>query len=222
MDAEPAPTALTAPDEDTVATDVLALDQVIDRPVSTLPAASRSVATDCADWPTVIDEGVSVTEIDATATGGGAETVTATLAVTPSTWPVMVAVPAATAVAVPVAATVTTPALELDQFTPRSARIPPLPSFTTAVIRAVSPGSSESVVGERLMDAAGTSVTVTDADAERPLADAFASVFPMFIPVTAPSDVTAATVEFIVDQVTGWFGMTEPFASSTCATSWAL
>lgn len=42
--AEPALTAVTAPDAETVATAALVLDHVIGLPESTLPAASRTIA----------------------------------------------------------------------------------------------------------------------------------------------------------------------------------
>jgi hypothetical protein len=49
--AEPFATAVTRPLADTVATPVLPLDQVTVRPVSTVPAASRSVTESCEVWP---------------------------------------------------------------------------------------------------------------------------------------------------------------------------
>ena len=55
IDAEPAETAVTTPVELTVATSGFALDHVTDRPVSTLPAASRSVAVAWDDCPTDIE-----------------------------------------------------------------------------------------------------------------------------------------------------------------------
>jgi len=47
IDAEPALTALTTPDDDTLATSVFALVHVMVRPVSTLPAASFRTAVAC-------------------------------------------------------------------------------------------------------------------------------------------------------------------------------
>jgi hypothetical protein len=47
IDAEPALTAVTTPADDTVATSVFALDHVMVRPVSTLPAASFRTAVAC-------------------------------------------------------------------------------------------------------------------------------------------------------------------------------
>jgi hypothetical protein len=47
IDADPAATAVTNPEGDAVAISGFALDHVIVRPVSTLPAASTSVAVAC-------------------------------------------------------------------------------------------------------------------------------------------------------------------------------
>jgi hypothetical protein len=68
--ADPAATPLTKPLALTVAAELLLLDQVMDRPVSTLPLASFSVAVSCCVAPsfTVADAGLSVTV--ATGTGG--------------------------------------------------------------------------------------------------------------------------------------------------------
>src|SRR5437016_12181344 len=61
--ADPANTPVTRPVAFTVAAEPLLLDQVIDRPVRTLPFASFNVAASCSVWPsfTVADPGVSVT-----------------------------------------------------------------------------------------------------------------------------------------------------------------
>src|SRR5688572_6489508 len=65
MFAEPALTAVATPLELTVATPVLALDHVIVRPVRALPLASRVVAENCTEPPTVTLEVVGATETDA-------------------------------------------------------------------------------------------------------------------------------------------------------------
>src|SRR5258708_13511229 len=69
--ADPATTPVTKPVPFTVAAELLLLDQVIDRPVRTLPFASFNVAVSCSVWPsfTVAAAGVSVTV--ATGAGGG-------------------------------------------------------------------------------------------------------------------------------------------------------
>src|SRR5512138_283864 len=123
IDAEPALIALTTPVDETVATPVFALDHVMVRPVSTLPAASRRTAVACVVWPTVSDADASVADTDATGAGAGDAMVTAAVAVIPSTTADMFALPAVTAVTSPVALMVPTAALELDQVTARSVRI---------------------------------------------------------------------------------------------------
>ena len=79
MVALPAPTAVTVPDDDTVATLALVVDQAIDRPVRIAPVDERTVAATvdvCPTWSDS-DDGASVT----LATGTGAGAVTVTLAV---------------------------------------------------------------------------------------------------------------------------------------------
>src|SRR3989440_383058 len=68
--ADPATTPVTNPLALTVAAELLLLDQVIDRPVRTLPLASLRVAVSCCVWPSfsVADAGARVTV--ATGTGG--------------------------------------------------------------------------------------------------------------------------------------------------------
>ena len=99
-------------------------------------------------------------------------TVTAVVALTPSTWPVIVALPALTAVTSPTAETVAAAGFELDQFTARLPNTAPLASRAMAEIRAVSPGNKASVVGVTDTLAAGISVTATSAVAVRPSAAA--------------------------------------------------
>src|SRR5438046_1501031 len=66
--AEPATLPVTSPVPVTVATDVLLLAHVTERPVRMLPLASRRVALSCTVWPagTLADAGLTVT--DATGT----------------------------------------------------------------------------------------------------------------------------------------------------------
>src|SRR5256885_17132701 len=81
--AEPATFAVTRPLVLTVATVALSLDQVIVRPDSGLPFASRGVAVSCTVCPTgtLGEAGVTVTE--ATGTGGA-------LFLAPPLWPSLV------------------------------------------------------------------------------------------------------------------------------------
>src|SRR5438552_16078281 len=62
--AEPATLPVTSPVPVTVATDVLLLAHVTERPVRMLPLASRRVALSCTVWPagTLADAGLTVTD----------------------------------------------------------------------------------------------------------------------------------------------------------------
>jgi hypothetical protein len=72
MPAVPVLTAVTTPAADTVATAVLSDDQVMARPVSTVPPASLGIAVAVVVWPTATD--VCARETERLATGGGPAT----------------------------------------------------------------------------------------------------------------------------------------------------
>lgn len=109
---EPAATAVSKPPGLTVATEVLVLDHVTDRPVSAFPAASRGTADICCVCPvfTVNVAGLTVTE----ATGTGT-TVKSTDAVRLMALTEIVAAPTLTARTLPVPSTVATAAFEVVQ-----------------------------------------------------------------------------------------------------------
>jgi hypothetical protein len=135
MVADPAATAVTKPLEDTVAMDALDVDQVILRPVRTLPPPSRRVAWSCAVLPTSTVAVVGDTMTVATGSGGGgggAVTVTDAVPVFPSLLAVIVAEPAETPVTRPLEATVAIDAFELDHVTVRSDSTVPLASRNVA------------------------------------------------------------------------------------------
>jgi hypothetical protein len=132
-DAVPALTAVTIPVIDTDATAGFALDQVTVRPVRMLPAVSRKVAVACVLSPTLRDVEFNVTATAATGTGDGAVTVIGTVAVTPSTCALIVALPALVDLTTPVAPTVATAVLELAQLTTRFTSKVPFASRTAAV-----------------------------------------------------------------------------------------
>lgn len=125
----PAATPVTTPDEETVATAVLLLDQVTGAPDITVPFASRTVAdsVDVVPIGTVTLPGATVT-----LAGVGAFTVTDADADLPSLVAVMVAVPGATPVTTPFADTVATDAAPLVHVTARPVSTLPLPSLSTA------------------------------------------------------------------------------------------
>src|SRR5687767_5499975 len=77
----PAAAPVTSPLAETVATPLALVVHVTPRPVSTLPAASRSVAVSCTVEPSCTLAGAGVTVTVATgAGGGGGATVTVMLA----------------------------------------------------------------------------------------------------------------------------------------------
>jgi hypothetical protein len=122
--------AVTAPVEDTVATDALSEVHMTGLLVSSPPVASRRVAVPCAVSTAVIVAGTRVTVTDATDIG---VTVSIALPVFPSLIAVIVAVPGRTAVTTPVLDTVATEALPELQSMIRPVREPPLASSVLAV-----------------------------------------------------------------------------------------
>jgi len=116
MVAVPGVTAVTAPVDETLATELLLVDQATARPVREFPAESFAEAARSTDCPTymlaaagdtvTVDTGTRLSVIDA-------------VAALPSTVAVIVAVPGATPVTTPVADTLATPLLLVDQDTAR-------------------------------------------------------------------------------------------------------
>jgi hypothetical protein len=115
MDTVPAATALTSPELETVAMELLAEFQPMTRPVSTLPLASRVVADSCTVPPICRVVLGGDTDTDATGIGAGALTLNGVELFFPSLVAVMFVVPAPIAVMTPVVCTVATLTLELVQ-----------------------------------------------------------------------------------------------------------
>lgn len=113
MVTEPAPLAVTSPDEETVATLLLELPHVGVVPDTVLPLEFLSVADSCAVAPTarLDDDGETATE--ATVDDDPVTEIDA-VAVLPPALTVIVAAPAATPVTRPVEETEAIPLLELD------------------------------------------------------------------------------------------------------------
>src|SRR6266567_4789388 len=151
--ADPATTPLTNPLALTVAAELLLLDQVIDRPVRTLPFASLRVAVSCCVWPSfsVADAGATVTEATGVCT-----TVMAEVPLWPSLVAVIVADPATTPVTNPLALTVAAELLLLDQVIDRPVRMLPFASLRVAVSCCVWPSFSVADAGARVTVATGT------------------------------------------------------------------
>jgi hypothetical protein len=139
MDTLPAATAVTSPELETFAIEVLPEFQPMTRPVSTLPLASLVVAVSCADAPTCRVAFAGDTDTDATGIGAGALTLKLEELVLPSLVALIIALPAPVALIVPAVSTVATPKLELAQVTVRPESRFPLESSRIAVARAVCP-----------------------------------------------------------------------------------
>src|SRR3954466_2154080 len=93
MFAAPAVTVVTRPVAETVATDALSEDQVIERPLSMLPLASRVTAEACVVCPATNELAASDTATDATGIG---VTVIVAVAILVSLTAAIVACPGAT------------------------------------------------------------------------------------------------------------------------------
>src|SRR3989449_7185536 len=151
--AAPAVTPVTSPVEDTVAT-AGALDaQVTDRPESTLPAASRSVAASCTVAPTITTAVAGLIPTDATGTFA---TPIAADALFPSLVAVIVVVPAATPVTRPAAETVAMAGLELAHVTARPTSTFPAASLGVAVSCTAPPTYTFAAAGLTTTESTGT------------------------------------------------------------------
>src|SRR5204863_9459564 len=97
----PALSAVTAPVDDTDATDEVVDDHVTVRPVSVAPFASLSVTVACVPCPTEIDDEPNATVTVATGAGGAAVTDSVAEPVFPSLVAVICVLPALSAVTAP-------------------------------------------------------------------------------------------------------------------------
>src|SRR3989441_822454 len=211
-----AATPVTSPVEDTVAT-AGALDaQVTDRPESTLPAASRSVAASCTVAPTITTAVAGLIPTDATGTFA---TPIAADALFPSLVAVIVVVPAATPVTRPAAETVAMAGLELAHVTARPTSTFPAASLGVVVSCTAPPTYTFAAAGLTTTEATGTVDTVTAAVPLWPSLVAVIVVDPTARPVTSPLADTVATAPLPVVQVTVRPVNTFPFASLTKAPS---
>src|SRR5438034_87973 len=102
MLAEPAATAVTTPDVETVAMLGLSDDHETERPVSTLPLASRATAVACVVWP---GERVVFEKFTVTVATGAVPTVSEPSPVCPSDVARMITAPGETPVTTPTAET---------------------------------------------------------------------------------------------------------------------
>src|SRR6266849_497916 len=217
----PTPCAVTNPVLFTVATAVLFVVQVIRRPVSGLPLASRGVAVSWPVCPTVRFRLLGVTLTDATGTW---VTTTDAPPLFPSLVAVMVAVPAPRAVTSPVAFTVATAALLVVQLTPRPVSGFPLASRGVAVSWPVCPTVRFRLVGDTPSDATGTMgwVTVLVAVPLWPSLVAVIVAVPAPCPVTSPVLFTVATAALLEVHVITRPLSGLPLASRGVAVSWPV
>src|SRR6267378_4315912 len=196
--ADPAPTAVTNPLAETVATPGALLDQVTIRPVRTLPAESFVVAVSCAVAPTMRLVGVGDTVTVAT---GTRLTVTEAVPLLPSLLAVMFADPAATAVTMPFADTVATEGASLDQVTARPFSTLPAASFIVAANCSDAPGRNPAEPGVTVTAATGTTATLIDAVPLCPSLVAVIVAEPTANAPTTPLAETVATLGALLDQV---------------------
>jgi hypothetical protein len=131
--------AVTAPVDDTDATDEVVDDHVTVRPVSVAPLASLSVTVACVPCPTEVDDEPNATVTVATGAGGAAVTVKFVLSLLPSLVARMRDDPVLSAVMRPVGEIVATVALADCQVTTRPVRTLPLSSLATAIACVVWP-----------------------------------------------------------------------------------
>src|SRR6266849_1749698 len=217
----PTPCAVTNPVLFTVATAVLFVVQVIRRPVSGLPLASRGVAVNCPVCPTVRLRVAGVTLTDAT---GTSVTVMVAVPLLPSLVAVMVAVPAPRAVTSPVAFTVATAELLVVHVTTRPVSGLPLASRGVAVSWPVCPTGRLRIAGEMLTDATGTAGCVT-VIAAVPLCPSLVAVIvavPAPCAVTSPVVLTIAMAALLDVQVTTRPVSGLPLASRGVAVNWPV
>jgi hypothetical protein len=128
----PATSALTSPEDETVATLELLVDQVIVRPLRALPLASRGTAESWTVAPSCTLGAVGDTLTLATGTGAAALTVTDDIPLLLSLRAVIVALPAATPLTNPALDTVAAAVLLDDHATLRPVKTLPLASLVTA------------------------------------------------------------------------------------------
>jgi len=215
--AEPATFALTSPVPVTVATAVLLLAHVTERPVRMVPLASRRVALSCTVWPTgtLADAGLTVT--DAT---GTPLTVMLAVPLWPSLVAVMVTAPATTPVTSPLLFTVAIVLSLDDQLIARPVKGLPLASRGVAVSCTVRPIATVPELGVTVTAATGASVTVTLAV---PLCPSLVAVIvtgpPAATPLTSPLPFTLAIALVLDCQVMTRPVNGVPFASRSVAVS---
>src|SRR5438132_271490 len=215
--AEPATFAVTAPVPVTVATGVLLLAHVTERPVRMLPLASRRVAVSCCVCPAGPLAEAGLTVADAT---GTPLTVMLAVPLWPSLVAVMVTDPAVTPVTSPLLLTVAIVLSLDDQLIARPVKGLPLASRGVAVSCTVPVIAMFAALGDTVTAATGATVTVTVAV---PLWPSLVAVIvtgpPAATPLTSPLPFTVAIVLSLDCQVMTRPVNGLPFASRGVAVS---
>ena len=216
----PAPTAVTRPLPSTVAAAVLLDVHVTTRPVSTLLAASRSVAASCCVGVTPSTK-PAVAGATVTVFTGASVTVTEDVPVFVSLVAVIVVTPAATAVTKPFASTVAAAALLEVQVTSRPVSTLPIASFVAAVNCCVgdTPKTKLAEAGLTVTVSTGASVTVIEDVPVFVSLVAVIVVAPAATTVTRPFPSTVAAAGLLEVHVTVRPVSTPPFASSVTEVS---
>jgi len=203
--AEPGALASTTPVLDTVAIVGALVDQVIVRPESAAPFASRGVADSVTD-PLMARLAVpGLTATDATGIGGGgvvAVTTTCAVPVLPSAVAVMLVVPAPTPVTRPAGLTVAIDVFADAHVIGRPASVLPFASVATALSGLDTPTSSANDPGIIATAATGITVTVIVDDAVFPSTVPLIAAVPAATAVTLPEASTVATCDAEVAQTT--------------------
>jgi hypothetical protein len=219
MFALPAPTAVTSPELETVATAVFELAHVTVRPVNTFPLASLSTTLPCTVCPATRLPEPNDTLTEAT---GGTVTVTPACPVTPSLVATIFALPAPIAVTTPEPLTLATPVLELAHVTVRPVRTLPLASFSTGVASVVCPTRILAAPNDTLTEVTGASVTVTLDCPVTPSLVATILALPGAVAVANPVVDTVATPVFELVHVTDRPLNTFPLASFRTTVAWVV
>ncbi len=198
----PAFRPVARPEELTVATEVLLLDQVKDVPDISVLSAVKALAENCFVSPSsmVAEAGLTVMELT---TGGGSSTVREADPDTPPAAALMVVVPAFRPVARPEELTVATEVLLLDQV--KDVPGISVPSSVNAVARnrRVPPSSMVAEAGLTVMEwtTGGGSSTVREAVPDTPSVVAVMVVEPASTPLANPDALIVATVSSELVQV---------------------
>ena len=212
----PTATAVTTPDDDTVAVAGVLELHATGRSVTTVPFSSLTDTVKLVVSPvaTLAVGGETVT----VPTGTGI-TFTEIVPLLPSLVAVMTDVPSATPDTTPAEETVATVVVAEPHVTARPVTTFPLASFKTGLSVAVLPMTTDAVGDANVTVATGGSVTVATDDPLFPSLVAVIVAVPAPTAVTDPLDDTVATVALLVSHVTTRSVTTVPWTFFTVADS---